>query len=68
MNGKRMFQCVLCNMATSHHNSIQRHMVIKHTKPSSHRCQYCQKSFTNKFYLTNHLASKSCMRNIMFDP
>ena len=66
--GQHMFQCTLCNMTTQFGNSMKRHMVIKHTKPSSHSCQYCQKVFTNKFYLNNHLASKTCMRNIMFDP
>ena len=65
--GQHMFQCTLCNMTTQFGNSMKRHMVIKHTKPSSHSCQYCQKVFTNKFYLNNHLASKTCMRNIMFD-
>ena len=66
--GNKVYQCVLCNMCTKHGNSIQRHMVIKHTRPSSHQCQYCHTSFPNKFYLTNHIATKNCMRNVMFDP
>ena len=67
-NGKKMYQCKLCNMVTSFSQSINRHMVIKHTKPSIHTCPYCHRSFNNKFYLTNHIASKICMRNVMFDP
>ena len=66
--GQKVYQCLLCNMCTKHGNSIQRHMVIKHTKPSSHQCHVCHTSFPNKFYLTNHIATKSCMRNVMFDP
>ena len=66
--GQKVYQCALCNMCTKHGNSIQRHMVIKHTKASTHLCHYCNSSFPNKFYLNNHLATKSCMRNVMFDP
>ena len=66
--GAKMFQCILCNMTTSHSNSMRRHMVIKHTRPSTHKCQYCAREFSNKFYLINHLSSKICMKDIMFDP
>ena len=71
ISGLKLFQCILCQMTTKHANSAYRHMVIKHTKkalPNQHCCQYCFKSFANKFYLTNHLASKTCIRNMKFDP
>ena len=66
--GQKVFQCTLCRMSTKHHFSMQRHMVIKHTRPSSHLCQYCQASFPNKFYLIKHISDRICMKDVMFDP
>ena len=66
--GRPVFQCTLCNKTSGYKGNLQRHMVIKHTKSSSYSCQYCQKVFANKFYLSNHISTKTCMRNIMFDP
>ena len=47
--GQKVYQCTLCKMQTKHNFSMQRHMVIKHTRPSNHLCQYCQATFPNKF-------------------
>ena len=66
--GRKVFQCKLCNMVTNFSSSMNRHMAIKHTKPNIHTCEYCHKTFNNKYYLTNHIARKECMRNVMFDP
>ena len=69
--GNRVYQCKLCDMVTKFSQSINRHMVIKHTKPSEtgFNCPYCQRNFSNKYYLTNHTASRTCMKNmnLMFD-
>ena len=66
--GQKVYQCTLCKMQTKHNFSMQRHMVIKHTRPSSHLCQYCQATFPNKFYLIKHISDRICMKNVMFDP
>ena len=66
--GQKVYQCTLCKMQTKHNFSMQRHMVIKHTRPSNHLCQYCQATFPNKFYLIKHISDRICMKNVMFDP
>jgi len=65
--GQKVYQCTLCKMQTKHNFSMQRHM-IKHTRPSSHLCQYCQATFPNKFYLIKQISDRICMKNVMFDP
>ena len=61
------FKCTLCGMCSKSKWSLQRHMILKHTKPTNDVCKYCKKVFKHKYYLKMHVNSRECLRDVLFD-
>ena len=51
--GKKLFQCNMCDRKVSSKDQIKRHRLLNH----SHHCDNCEKKFTIVFDLNNHNSS-----------
>ena len=51
---KKKFACTECEYSCDHKGDYQKHLV-SHTKVKAHKCDTCDKSFTLKSSLTNHI-------------
>ena len=52
-NGKKGFQCLVCEKQFSQKGHLKRHMLI-HTKVKAHECDICKKKFSVKSSLVRH--------------
>ena len=66
-DNSKYYRCKLCGKCSLHAFSLRRHMIIKHSKPVIHTCQFCSKQFPNQFALQNHIYQKTCLKNMVFD-
>jgi aspartate carbamoyltransferase regulatory subunit len=66
-NGVRYYKCSLCGKTTNNKSNIQRHMVLVHTKPTNDVCKYCQRVFKHRYYLDEHIRTRACLSNMLFD-
>jgi len=61
------YKCTLCGKITAQKHNGRRHMILKHTKPTNDVCKYCSKVFKHKYYLDEHIRSRECLSQLLFD-
>ncbi len=66
-NGETHYKCTLCGKASKIRCNMRRHMTLVHTKPTNDVCKYCSKVFKHKYYLKEHIRSRECLSNVLFD-
>ena len=52
-NGKKGFQCLVCEKQFSQKGHLKRHMLI-HTKINNIQCEVCEKKVSRKYHLKSH--------------
>lgn len=64
-----MFECTLCDKKYAHKRDLNRHVSTAHEN-REFKCPKCQKTFTRKYTLANHLKATQCStkRKASVDP
>ena len=60
-----VFGCPLCTYTSECRDELDRHLRRLH-KMSLHNCEFCNKSFSNKYKLHKHFLSCKCSRKLLF--
>ena len=60
------YKCTLCGKISKSKWSMQRHMILIHTKPTNDVCKFCSKVFKHKYYLNEHIRARECLSQMYF--
>ena len=52
--GRKSFQCEICDLSYSQKQGMQRHMVVVHEGKKLFKCKICDKSFSHKSSLNTY--------------
>ena len=58
-NDERKVQCASCGKIFKYKSELRVHVEVMHLKIKDHLCDQCDKSFSTKSYLNNHLSTHS---------
>ena len=65
--GEEIFNCMLCGKISKDNSNLRRHMIVMHSRPTNHPCNYCNEVFKNSYALRRHQRETCPMRNMPFD-
>lgn len=66
LNGKKLYECVVCSKRLASRDNLKHHMLI-HSKDKPHNCHQCSESFTRKRSLVDHMKKKHFQQNALDD-